>query len=97
MTPDGIQVTGEGIYEADNECTQAYPVAGDPRRAAGQDLRATTAKCALVPLDRSDLPDGFTDEHVQRLRAVFPDGVCDWSRPGVGEVGVAETWISYGP
>jgi hypothetical protein len=101
-TPAGVELTGEGIYEADNECTQAYPVAGDPRRAAGQDLRATTAKCALMPLAEADLPDGFTAGQLERLRAVFPDGICDWSEPGVGEVGLREaagleTWISYGP
>jgi hypothetical protein len=27
----------------------------------------------------------FTAEQLNRLYATFPDGVCDWSRPGVGQ------------
>ena len=44
----------------------------------------------LVPLDRSayaypgGLPVPFTDSEWTRLEAAFPDGVCDWSQPGVG-------------
>jgi hypothetical protein len=27
---------------------------------------------------------------------VFPEGVCDWSRPGVGTAPVEGTWLNYG-
>ncbi|WP_093210026.1 DUF6351 family protein [Variovorax sp. YR566] len=27
----------------------------------------------------------FSVVQVTRLRAVFPDGVCDWTKPGVGQ------------
>ena len=27
----------------------------------------------------------------------FPDGVCDWTRPGVGQQPLTGTWLSFGP
>ena len=32
-----------------------------------------------------------------RLNAAFPGGVCDWSKPGVGQGPLAGTWQSFGP
>nr|WP_257957018.1 DUF6351 family protein [Nocardioides sp. B-3] len=53
--------------------------------------------CQLKPLDRSAYtnPVPFTDAQWARLRAVFPTGVCDWTKPGSGQ-GPAETWLGYG-
>ena len=57
-----------------------------PRQAAGGPLAENILKCQLKPLDPADyLPAVLTSEQLDRLRAVFPDGVCDWSKPGVGQ------------
>ena len=37
----------------------------------------------------------LTDPQIARLEAVFPEGVCDWSQPGTGQVPLAGTWHSY--
>jgi len=37
-----------------------------------------------------------TDAQFTRLKKIFPQGVCDYSRPGVGENTLRQTWISYG-
>ena len=42
-------------------------------------------KCRLKPLDRADYDVVFTDDQWARLRNAFPDGVCDWNLPGVGQ------------
>ena len=34
-------------------------------------------------------------DHRTSLRAVFPDGVCDYSKPGVGFRRVAGVWQTY--
>jgi hypothetical protein len=34
----------------------------------------------------------LTDEQVTRLEAVFPDGVCDWTRTGIGQVPLGDPW-----
>ncbi|MBW3602928.1 MAG: cell wall-binding repeat-containing protein, partial [Actinobacteria bacterium] len=51
----------------------------------GEHLRHDILKCQLAPLDRSEYDVDFTDEQWARLQEAFPDGVCDWSRPGVGQ------------
>jgi hypothetical protein len=66
----------------------------DPRIAAGAPLSDDILKCELKPLDPGDFSVSFTDEQWTRLEAAFPDGVCDWSRPGVDQ---QETipWATY--
>ncbi len=42
--------------------------------------------CQLKALNAADYaPATVTDAQLARLRAVFPDGVCDWTKPGVGQ------------
>ncbi|MFZ5846141.1 MAG: DUF6351 family protein [Actinomycetota bacterium] len=68
-----------------------------PREVAGDDTANDRMACELRPLDRADydfLLVPFTDEQWATLERVFPDGVCDWSRPGQGQ-GPAETWLTY--
>ncbi len=60
-----------------------------PRQVAGGPVAEDILKCQLKPLDLGDPAYGgaaFTDDQAQRLRAVFPDGVCDWTKPGVNQV-----------
>jgi uncharacterized tannase-like protein DUF6351 len=57
-----------------------------PRQVAGGPLAENILKCQLKPLDPSDyLPAVLSAPQIDRLRAAFPDGVCDWSKPGVGQ------------
>jgi hypothetical protein len=60
-----------------------------PRQVAGGALSENILKCRLKPLDVSDYGTvSFTSEQWARLQAAFPDGVCDWSKRGVGQVAV---------
>ncbi|MBE0620583.1 MAG: hypothetical protein IH605_08335 [Burkholderiales bacterium] len=57
-----------------------------PRQVAGGSLAENVLKCQLKPLDTADyVPVTFTAAQLARLQATFPDGVCDWSKPGVGQ------------
>ena len=57
-----------------------------PRQVAGGPLAEDILKCHLRPINTADyLPATFTAEQLNRLYATFPDGVCDWSRPGIGQ------------
>jgi hypothetical protein len=57
-----------------------------PRQVAGGPLTENVLKCQLKPLDMADYgPVAFSDAQVARLHAAFPEGVCDWTRPGVGQ------------
>ena len=52
-------------------------------------------KCRLKPLDFADYRARFTGEQPARLRAAFPGGVCDWSRPGVSQQPPDGTWQRF--
>jgi hypothetical protein len=57
-----------------------------PRQVAGGPLAENILKCQLKPINTADyLPVTFTAEQLNRLFATFPDGVCDWSKPGVSQ------------
>ena len=57
-----------------------------PRQVAGGPLTENVLKCQLKALNAADyLPATFTGAQLARLYAAFPDGVCDWSKPGVGQ------------
>lgn len=75
---------------------------GTPRQVAGGPVANDNVACVTGPLEREafvyelgGLPVPFTDEQWATLQEVFPDGVCDWSRPGVGQR-QAQTWLRYG-
>jgi hypothetical protein len=57
-----------------------------PRQVAGGPLAENILKCTLRPIDRAEYDAvGLTDEQFARLTAAFPDGVCDFTKPGVGQ------------
>jgi Tannase-like family of unknown function (DUF6351) len=62
------------------------PKHASPRQVAGGPLAENILKCQLKPLNAADYaPVTFSDLQLARLRAAFPGGVCDWSKPGVGQ------------
>lgn len=76
-------------------CEQLYPSGSFPREVAGADIAADVVKCRLTAPSRDDYAVEWTDEQWARLTAIFPDGVCDWSRPGVEQQPLAGTWLHY--
>ena len=77
-------------------CEKLYPSASFPREVAGAGVAADVVKCRLAPIDPADYRVAFTPAERARLRAIFPGGVCDWSRPGVGQQPPDGTWLSFG-
>jgi hypothetical protein len=93
--PDGAIITGDDLYTEPGPCRDDYPMHGDPRTAAGAPRRNDILKCALRPIDPSDYEVELTAEQEERLRQLFPDGVCDWTTDGVGQVPLEGTWLRY--
>jgi hypothetical protein len=57
-----------------------------PRQVAGGPRTEDVLKCQLKPIDVADYaPATLSGSQLARLVAVFPQGVCDWSRQGVGQ------------
>jgi hypothetical protein len=80
----------------DSACNSAYPSASFTRQVAGGPLDANILKCQLKPIDAKDYPASFTPADLQRLRTIFPGGVCNWAKPGVNQTRVVP-WASFGP
>jgi hypothetical protein len=57
-----------------------------PAMVAGESIATDINSCQLKPLTQADYyPITFTDDQWQQLRKAFPAGVCDWSKPGIGQ------------
>jgi hypothetical protein len=85
----GAQVWN-GILTGDTTagaCVADFPIYGSARTVAGDNLTGYTFKCAVKSVDTA-LTDAtyadsvvFSDDQKARLKAVFADGVCDYSQP----------------
>ena len=78
-----------------DRCAELFPIASDARMVAGSPLAADVLKCTLKPVDPGDYAMRLAAEQLGALQQVFPGGVCDWARPGVGQVPLAGTWAFY--
>lgn len=70
------------------------------RIVSGGPLSEDVFKCQLKPLDFASADYAgavFTGAQQNRLKAVFTDGVCDWRKPGVGQVPWTPTSFRGGP
>jgi hypothetical protein len=70
-----------------------------PRQVAGGPRSEDVLKCQLKPLDTGDYPGiAFNVTQWSRLQAVFATGVCDWTKPGVGQqLAVSPLTFTAGP
>ena len=78
-----------------DRCAELFPIGTDARMVAGAPWANDVLKCTLKPVDGSDYTQSLTAEQLAGLAQVFPQGVCDWTRPGIGQVPLAGTWAFY--
>jgi hypothetical protein len=90
LQPGGLTATGTS-----GPCQTMFPVYADTRLAAGQPEDLYTLKCALRPIDWSDYPVTFTPAEQAELESAFPDGVCNYRRPGPEQQRPVGTWLNY--
>ena len=93
---DAVQVfipqTQRREQDRTTTCGTLFPTNSFPREVAGADVAADIIKCHRKPLHRSDYGVAFTPAQWERLEAVFPTGVCDWSKRGY-EQQDSDTWV----
>lgn len=76
-------------------CNTVMSPYGSVRMGAGDSSASDVMKCQLKPLVASDFtPIQFTAAQWTALQATFPNGVCDYTRPGVGQR-PAVPWQTY--
>ena len=85
---------GSGIDVPSNVCDQTVAAYGTPRFGADEPTTDDILKCQLKPLRRDDYPVTFTDAEWQSLQKAFPNGVCDYSKPGVDQRPTIP-WLTY--
>jgi hypothetical protein len=91
--------TGQRIVEpqtfSGGECNKLYPTFPSPRMVAGGPVANNILKCQLKPIDFAEYQAAFNPEQRERLKMIFPDGVCDWSKPGVEQQRPLGAWLRY--
>jgi hypothetical protein len=86
---------GAGAAQPPVTCDSTVQSYSSPRIEAGMPFADDTIKCELQPLRRANYyPIQFTDEQWAALVKTFPQGVCDYSRPGVDRTPTVP-WLSY--
>jgi hypothetical protein len=91
----GEKIIEPASYTGTGRCNQMYPPHADPRIAAGGPLTDDILKCELKRIDPTDYAQPLTTDQMTRLKAVFPSGVCDYSRPGVEQRRASASWRRY--
>jgi hypothetical protein len=75
-----FKITNQALCDLDPGLTPH----SSPRQVAGGPVTEDILKCQLRPFNPADYP-GLSDDQMGRLQAVFPDGVCDWTKLGIGQ------------
>jgi hypothetical protein len=94
-TIGGEKIVERATYDGPGRCNQLYPSYGDPRVAAGSPVAIDILKCALKPIRLADYSQPLSEAQLKRLRTVFQAGVCDYSRPGMGQEVTRTTWQRF--
>ena len=91
------QKINETLQYRTGRCNEIYPAFSSPRGVAGAPISNDVIKCQTRSVSASDYTVAFTGDELTRLRRIFPEGVCDYSKPGVDQQKVAGTWIVFKP
>jgi hypothetical protein len=94
-TADGKKIEEPASYRGPGRCNQLFPAHGNPRIAAGAPLTDDVLKCMLKPVNAADYQRSLTAEQLTRLKSIFPQGVCDYTRPGVQQSDNSQGWRRY--
>lgn len=94
-TADGEKIAEPASFDGAGRCNELFPAHDDPRIAAGAPLANDILKCQLKPVDPADYKQPLADAEFARLKTIFPDGVCDYSRIGVEQQGIEGVWLTY--
>ncbi len=80
---------GEWNQRPNGVCMEVYPSFPTSREIAGAPVSGDIFKCELQPVNQAiarGLYGGVDmNPYREQLNTIFPQGVCDYSRPGLGE------------
>ena len=88
----GNRIDEPATFDGAGKCKAIFPNHKNPRLIAGARLTDDILKCQLKPIDTRDYKVTFSSEELSRLRTIFPGGVCDYNKTGVGQVPLGGTY-----
>jgi hypothetical protein len=88
----GNRLDEPASFDGPGKCNGLYPNHKNPRLVAGAPITDDILKCQLKPVDAREYKAKFSADELKRLRTIFPGGVCDYSKAGVGQVPLAGTY-----
>lgn len=91
----GNKIAEMATFDGQGKCNTFYPIHSEPRMVAGAPLTNDIGKCQLKPLNFAEYKVTFTDAQKARMAAIYPTGVCDFSKPGVGQGPIKGTYRRY--
>jgi hypothetical protein len=94
-TPDGKRVNEIASWDEGTSWNKTYPVHLEPRLIAGAPVANDVMKCQLKPVNFADYKVKFSSAQQAKMKKIFADGVCDWSKPSVSYSLIKGTYQKY--
>jgi len=94
-TQQGEKIVEPQTWDGKGRCNELYPAHADPRIAAGSPLTDEVLKCQLKPISAADYTPALGPDQMARMKAAFPQGVCDYTKPGYAQQHTEGTWHRY--
>ncbi|MGZ6047521.1 MAG: DUF6351 family protein [Phenylobacterium sp.] len=91
----GAKHVEKATWDGPGGYNTTYPNHSEPRIQAGAPIANDVLKCRLKPIRAADYKVKFSADQMARLKAIFPTGVCDFSKPGIGQVALKGTYQRY--
>ena len=87
-----LMYSGDGVWEGildtrpAGPCTQAFPLYRTSRIVAGAPIEGGIYRCGRKPVDTAVVDGTYAPwipdaDEIAQLKAIFPEGVCDYSQP----------------
>lgn len=96
FTAGGDKIAEPQTAFGESQCNTLFPASSAPILVAGAPIAADIIKCQLRPVAVADYTVAITPIELDQIRVVFPQGVCDYSKPGVEQT-KSTPWASFGP
>ena len=91
----GVKHLDRATWDGPGGYNATYPNHSEPRIQAGAPIANDVLKCQLKPVNPANYKVKFAPAELKRLKAIFPTGVCDFSKRGVGQVALKGTYQRY--
>ena len=90
---NGNKIVEPATRDPNSQCNLLYPYFSQPQLEAGQGLTRDVLKCALKQIKFADYSVAFTPAEQSQLVSIFPNGVCDYTQPGVSQQLLLGTYL----